>query len=59
MRKVTFLPILIFQALIALPLGVAVLVACALNDRVAGVPLGGVIQALLVVIAFLAMTVLV
>lgn len=27
MRKVTFLPILIFQALIALPLGVAVLVA--------------------------------
>lgn len=59
MRKVTLLPILIFQALIALPLGVAVLVAYLLNDWVAGVPLGGAIQAVVVVIAFLAMTVLV
>ena len=59
MRKVTLLPILIFQALLALPLALAVLAAFALDALVTGVPLGGVIQALLVMCVFLAATVLV
>ena len=37
MRKVTLLPILIFQALIALPLVVAVVVAFLVDDALAGV----------------------
>ena len=54
MRKVTFLPILIFQLLLALPLAVAGCLAFALDDLARRFPLGELALALLCGLLFLA-----
>ena len=56
MRKVTILPILIFQALLALPLAAAIALAWAVDAWATRVPLGVVVQSLLAVLVFLALT---